>query len=336
MYLAPINRAGVTRYEIRQSYLHETDGSYRYRLIFDLGRDPARYLEQLSDEICYFSAELEERIGAVTDKDPTRLLEELLWDFLPEEEQHRLSLFRNRSTVKIRPLSDKDRAAIERDVHLFDRRRLYYLRYGAVDQSRIFRLNPKLYRPLLRQSRDEREYYFRDLEEVLKPAEMRTYAFAVFDLQRHFNQSFSATMPEALNQLDIADHFTRDICKLNSDKAFWSGCEMSDSLHGHLVRYIIMFFDHDYGRRSLLDDFVREFMGRHRTFRWPEKKPSVSIDDAAGIFETSRQTLQKMNKKELTRLFRQRAKELHPDRGGSHERFVELSGAYASLLARKQ
>jgi hypothetical protein len=143
-------------------------------------------------------------------------------------------------------------------------------------------------------------------------------------------------MPEALNQLDITDHFTRDICTLNQDDAFWSGGEMSDSLHDHLVRYIIMFFDHDYGRRSLLDDFVREFMGRHRTFRWPEKKPSVSIDDAAGIFETSRQTLQKMNKKELTRLFRQRAKELHPDRGGSHERFVELSGAYASLLARKQ
>ncbi|MEE4165957.1 MAG: hypothetical protein V2I35_08155, partial [Desulfocapsaceae bacterium] len=308
MYLAPINRAGVTRYEIRQSYLHETDGSYRYRLIFDLGRDPARYLEQLSDEICYFSAELEECLGTMTDKDPTRLLEELLWAFLPEEEQHRLSLFRNRGTVKIRPLSDKDRAAIERDVHLFDRRRLYYLRYGAVDQSRIFRLNPKLYRPLLRQSRDEREYYFRDLEKVLKPAEMRTYAFAVFDLQRHFNQSFSATMPEALNQLDIADHFTRDICTLNQDTAFWSGCEMSNSLHDHLIRYIIMFFDHDYGRRSLLDDFVREFMGRHRSFRWPEKKPSVSIDRAARIFETSRQSLQKMNKKDLTRLFRQRAK----------------------------
>jgi DnaJ-class molecular chaperone len=42
-----------------------------------------------------------------------------------------------------------------------------------------------------------------------------------------------------------------------------------------------------------------------------------------------------MNKKDLTRLFRQRAKELHPDQGGNHERFIELSGAYASLLARK-
>ncbi len=335
MYLAPITRNGLTTYEIRQSYHHEKDGSYRYHTVFDLGLDPARYLEHLSDEICYFSPDLEDHIEKVTDSDPTRVLEELLWDFLPEEEQYRLSLFRNRGRIKIRPLSGEDKAAIESEVHLFDRRRLYYLRYGAVDQSRIFRLNPKLYRPLLRQSRDEREFYFTDLEKVLKPNEMKTYVFTIFDLQRHFTESISATMPEALNQLDIADHFTKDICKLNSDKTFWYGDQMSDSLHHHLIRFIIMFFDHGYGRRSLFDDFVREFMGRHRAFKWPDKKPAVSTSDAAKIFKTSWQDLQKMNKKDLTRLFRQRAKELHPDSGGDHDLFVELSGAYASLLARK-
>lgn len=336
MYLAPITRAGITRYVIRQSYLHESDGTYRYRNVFDLGHDPAHYLEQLSEDICYFSPDLEDRLEKMTDKDPTRVLEELLWDFLPEEEQHRLSLFRHRGTMRVRPLSGKDRAAIENEVHLFDRRRLYYLRYGAVDQSRIFRLNPKLYRPLLHQSRDEREYYFMDLEKVLKPNEMKTYVFAIFDLQRHFNESISATMPEALNQFDIADHFTRDICKLNADSKFWPGEQMNSSLHNHLVRYIIMFFDYGYGRRSLFDDFVREFMGRHRSFRWPEKKPAVSTDAAAKIFATSWKDLQQMNKKDLTRLFRQRAKELHPDGGGNHDRFIELSGAYTSLLARKQ
>lgn len=335
MYLAPITRTGITRYEIRQSFRHENDGNYRHRVVFDLGRDPRQYLEHLSDEICYFSSDLEDCVGKMTDNDPTRILEELLWNFLPEEEQHRLSLFRNRGTIKIRPLSGEDSAAIDREVHLFDRRRLYYLRYGAVDQSRIFRLNPKLYRPLLRQSRDEREYYFMDLEKVLKPNEMKTYVFAIFDLQRHFTESISSTMPEALNQLDIADHFSKDICKLNQDSTYWSGYQMSSSLHEHLVRYIIMFFDHGYGRRSLFDDFVREFMGRHRAFRWPEKKLNVSTDDAAKIFNTSWQDLQKMNKKDLTRLFRQLAKELHPDSGGNHDRFIELSGAYASLLARK-
>jgi len=325
----------MTTYEIRQSYRHEKDGSYRYHTIFDLGTNPADHLEHLSDEICYFSSDLEDCIEKMTDSDPTRVLEELLWNFLPAEEQYRLSLFRNRGNIKIRPLSREDRAAIEEEVHLFDRRRLYYLRYGAVDQSRIFRLNPKLYRPLLGQSRDEREFYFIDLEKVLKPNEMKTYVFSIFDLQRHFTESISATMPEALNQLDIADHFTEEICKLNRDSLFWHGDQMSVSLHHHLVRYIIMFFDHGYGRRSLFDDFIREFMGRHRAFKWPDKKPAVSTSDAAKIFKTSWQDLQKMNKKDLTRLFRQRAKELHPDSGGNHDQFIELSGAYASLLARK-
>ena len=336
MYLATITHGGMTRYEIRQSFFDEKDKQFRYRTVFDLGRDPGQYLEQLSEEICYFSSELEDSVASMTDKDATRILEELLWDFLPEAERQRLSLFRNRRNIRLKPLSEEEAETIESQVHLFDRRRLYYLRYGAVDQSRIFRLNLKLYRPLLGQSRDEREYYFLELEKVLKPNEMKTYVFAIFDLQRHFTESISATMPEALNQIDIADHFLEDLCKLNEDISYWEGNTVPSSLHHHLTRYVIMFFDHGYGRRSLFDDFIREFMGRHRTFRWPDKKPTVSTEVAAKVFGASWQELQKMSKKELTRLFRQRAKELHPDSGGDHDRFIELSGAYAALLARKQ
>ena len=336
MYLATIKRAGQTRYEIRQSFRYEKETRYRHRTIFDLGCNPEDYLEELSDEICYFTSELEDSIARMTDLDPTRILETLLWDFLPEAEQHRLGIFKDRTTTRLTPLSAEDRISIENEVHLFDRRRLYYLRYGAVDQSRISRLNPKLYRPLLGQSRDEREYYFMDLEKVLKPNEMKTYVFATFDLQRYFTESISATMPEALNQIDIADHFIKDLCKLNEDTLFWAGSRMESSLHEHLIRYVIMFFDHGYGRRSLFDDFIREFMGRHRAFQWPEKKPTVSTEEAAKIFQTEWKDLQKMSKKELTRLFRQRAKDLHPDSGGDHDRFIELSSAYASLLTRKK
>lgn len=336
MYLATISRAGTRRYEIRQSYLHDTDFTYQYRVIFDLGSNPRRYIEQLSDDICFFASELEDPISAATNEDPTSLLEELLWDFLPAEERHRLGIFRHRGRARIRPLSIKDRAAIEKQVHLFDRRRLYYLRYGAVDQSRIFRLNLKLYHPLLGQSRDEREYYFMELEKVLNLNEMKTYVFAIFDLQRHFNETYSSTMPEALNQLDISEHFLNDLCNLNEDADFWSGSAMTDSLHEHLIKYLIMFFDHGYGRRSLFDDFIKEFMGRHRAFQWPKKKPQVSTSEAASAFNTEWKSLQKMSKNELTRLYRSRAKELHPDSGGNHEQFVRLSTAYASLLVRKK
>jgi len=334
MYLATISRAGNKRYEIRQSFLDKTNDRHRYRVVFDLGSDPILYIHNISDDICYFSSKLEDSLESYTSQDPTSLLEELLWDFLPEEEQFRLDRFRHRGKARVRLLSEEDREAIEKEVSLFDRRRLYYLRYGAVDQSRISRLNPKLYRPLLNKCRDEREYYFMDMEKVLQYNELKTYVFAIFDLQRHFGESISATMPEALNQIDIADYFIEDICRLNGDALFWSKKPEGTSLHDHLVRYVIMFFDHGYGRRSLFDDFLREFMGRHRTFKWPDKKP-VSTGDAARIFDTEWQTLKKMNKKELTRLYRQRAKELHPDGGGEHELFVELNTAYASLIIRK-
>ncbi len=336
MYLAVITRAGSRRYEIRQSLPDKKHGSYHYRVLFDLGHDPGRYINHPTDDICYFSAKLEDSLAAYSKRDPTSLLEELLWDFLPREEKHRLERFRYRGRARVSPLSGQERAAIEDEVHLFDRRRLYYLRYGAVDQSRIFGLNVKLYRPLLNKCRDEREYYFMDMEKVLHYNELKTYVFAIFDLQRHFGESISATMPEALNQNDIADYFIEDICRLNGDPLFWSKQPGETSLHHHLIRYVIMFFDHGYGRRSLFDDFVREFMGRHRAFQWPQKKPDISSSDAARIFDTDWQALSQMNKKELTRLYRQRAKELHPDGGGEHEQFVELNTAYVSLMIRKK
>ena len=336
MYLATLTRGQTKHYEIRQSLPGDDHRYLEYQVVFDLGGDPGRYIERLSDDICYFSAELEDRLQQETSEDASLILEELLWDFLPAEEQTRLSIFRHRGKARVSALSEGERSAIEKDIHLFDRRRLYYLRYGAVDQSRIFRLNPKLYRPLLNKCRDEREFYLLDLEKALQHNELRTYVFAIFDLQRHFTESFSATMPEALNQIDIADFFIEEICSLNDDISFWRTGTGGTSLHDHLIRYMIMFFDHGYGRRSLFDDFVREFMGRHRAFSWPEKKPAVSTGQAEKIFQRKWQKLQKMSRREMTRLYRERAKELHPDSGGNHEQFIELNGAYASLMARKK
>lgn len=336
MYLATITRAGTCRYEIRQSFRRGPEGGFDHRTVFDLGPDPTCYLERLSEDICYFAEELEDTVGNMTEKDPTGVLEELLWDFLPAEERYRLGLFRGRGRVRLSRLSEQERGAIDREVHLFDRRRLYYLRYGAVDQSRINRLNPRLYRPLLNQSRDEREYYFRRLEKELKAQEMKTYVFAIFDLQRFFKESFAATMPEALDQNDIGDYFVEELCRLNGDPHFWPGTGNRTALHDHLVRYLVMFFDYGYGRRSLFDDFLREFMGRHRAFQWPEKRPEVSTDEITSIFGTDWQSLQRLSRRELTRLYRSKAKQLHPDSGGEHERFVTLNAAYGALLLKKK
>jgi curved DNA-binding protein CbpA len=41
-----------------------------------------------------------------------------------------------------------------------------------------------------------------------------------------------------------------------------------------------------------------------------------------------------MDKRTLTRKFRKLARTHHPDKGGNHDRFVELSEAYQALLEK--
>ena len=50
----------------------------------------------------------------------------------------------------------------------------------------------------------------------------------------------------------------------------------------------------------------------------------------------SKEVLKKMSRQELVRLFRRKAQELHPDKGGNHEKFVDLTRAYHVLLKMKE
>jgi DnaJ-class molecular chaperone len=59
------------------------------------------------------------------------------------------------------------------------------------------------------------------------------------------------------------------------------------------------------------------------------------MEEMAAIFGKSRDVLKKMNRRDLWRLYRRRAQELHPDKGGDHERFVKLNEAYQRLVRIK-
>jgi DnaJ-class molecular chaperone len=50
----------------------------------------------------------------------------------------------------------------------------------------------------------------------------------------------------------------------------------------------------------------------------------------------SKEVLKKMSRQELVRLFRRKAQELHPDKGGNHEKFVDLTRAYHVSLKMKE
>lgn len=334
MYLAKIRQGQEMWYLLRQSFFDRGLGRYLFRQVYDLGPRPGDLIHHGEYRLPSFDEGLEEAVArAVGGGNAAGLLEKLLWEFLTGEERERLARTRQHHPAGLTPFTPEDGERLRREIHLFDRRRLYYLRYGAVDQTRIHRLHKKLCRHLFGQCRDEREYYFAEQEKVLMPAEYRTYVFAIFDLQRFFDESFARYLPEALDQGLMADRLVEEICRLNGDEGFWEEVEGQGNLRPHLQRYMVMFFDYGYPPRSFTDDFAREFINRHRLLRWPEWKP----DDAAevnAIFGRTFEELRLMSKRELTRLFRKRAKEMHPDAGGDHEHFVRLIEVYERVKKR--
>ncbi len=328
MYLARLQTAHGTTYQLRFSYAAQK--CYQHKTIFDFGLSPTEFFE-IQNRTVIFSNALLKAVKLNSSTDPDLILEEILFDFFPTHIQRNLTNFRTHKDLKFGPLSADEKEAITTQIHLFDRKRLYYLRYGAVDQSRLSKLHDKCCRPLLGMSRDEKEYYFREEEKALEPGMYMQYVYSVFDLQRHFSQSFASWMPEALQLDEIADHFVDDICKLNQDQSFWNIDRANQVLHHHLARYLIMFFDYAATPRSFLDDFTRSFQDQYRSFKWPDKKTTNTPEEITEIFGVSYEKLKKMSKEELSKTYRKKAMQLHPDQGGSDELFIKLTNAYEQL-----
>lgn len=339
MYLAKLQHGSKISYQIRQSYQADEQSeeqSFSYRIVYELGTNPNRLIKIFEDHIILFDNDLTEAVSTCSTGEVETILEQLLWDFLPKETRRRLSIFQTRSKQRPGPLTKDDQEAIARQVHLFDRRRLYYLRYGAVDQSRLSRLHEKCCRPLLGQSRDEREYYFITEEKSLQPGNYLQYVYAIFNLQKYFSESFAPWLPESLARDEMAEHFVKELCRLNRNRSFWQKEKPTDSLHAHLIRYLIMFFDSTPAARSFFEDFARQFMADHRKFRWPERKSRHSPEKISEIFMVSNEELNGMTREQLNRLYRQKAMQLHPDLGGDHDLFIELTEIYNELLRSKK
>ena len=164
---------------------------------------------------------------------------------------------------------------------------------------------------------------------------MKTYAYVIFDLQRFFSETCARKMPQGLDQNKVDEHFLEEICHLNADPSFWAGENIGSTLHEYLIRYVVMFFDNDYGPDASLQDFIKEFVNARRFRSAPARKKTVSFDEASTLFGVKKETLRTMTKRGLTRLYRRMAQKLHPDKGGEHEKFIQLTEAYQDLLRRK-
>jgi hypothetical protein len=333
VYLARKRIGGKTRYSIRESY--RCGGGYLCRDLFDLGAEPAQFIVYPGGNAFYVDAVVEDEIRSLGSEPALEEMEAIFWPFLDPEIRRKLEPFRRRER-QARSRRSPAEPADGLDAHIFDKRRIHFLKTGQMDPRLLGRIPVGMLRPLRHKSRDEIEQNFMEMESVLRPREYKTYTYAIFNLQQHFQQRCAGSHPEFLDPDEVDRCFIDEVCRLQRDASFWAGMEQAgDRLSDYLVRYAIMYFDHEYAARALAEEYLRDFINRHRQYRPP---PSVILrmEEMAAIFGRSREALKKMNRRDLWRLYRRKAQELHPDKGGDHERFVKLNEAYHRLLRTKR
>lgn len=328
MYLARRKIKNQIHYYIRDTY---QDGPYlKSRDVFDLGTDPSRYIIYSSGHGYYFDEVIEdtlEQFGLYPDQNE---LEHIFWDFLDPEIKRVIIGFQ-------RPFSRPKATAqdTETPVHLFDKRRIHYLKFGEMDQRSLHRLPRKMFKVLYEKSRDEIEQYFWVQERILQPNEIKAYVYTIFDLQRFFIERMAAQRPQDLNQAKMDQFFIDEVCALNADEAFWAGMGISDRLGEYLVKYVIMYFDYGFPRVSPWQSYLYDFMNRHRSYL-PPKKVRLNMEEAARLFETRWEKLKEMDVDSFSRLYRKMALKHHPDQGGNQETFVKLAKYYQGLIYKKK
>jgi hypothetical protein len=325
MYLANITPHTRPHYVIRETY--RSGRHLLSRDLCDLGPHPWRHICYPGGNAFYVDEAIEATVRRNGGRPGIHDLEELLWDFVKPDIRHAVGHFRCRSR-KPRVESGAPRGA----THVFDRRRMYYLRCGKMDQGGLGRVPERLFRPLAGKSRDEIEQLFIAMEHQLRAHECKAYLFTVFDLQRHFSECFARTTPQWIDACRIDECFESELCALHADAAFWDGMAPGAHLHAYLARYAIIFFDNEFSRPNVLEQMLNDYINQHRQFRWPQSTKSVSLREASEVFEASSETLGRMSRVEITRCYRRLAQRLHPDKGGDQDRFVRLTEVYHSLL----
>ena len=335
MYLAQTQIKGITRYYIRESY---RDGNYySSRDLIDLGTDPAAYIIYPGGNAFYIDPKIEDHLEELGVAFENSDVEDIFWRFLDPRIQRALEHFRHREVHSRKQKQSKETSKnSSAAVHIFDKRRLHYLKFGRMEQGYLWRVPEKFFDMLRNKSRDEIEQRFLDMEWQLNPREYKAYTYVIFNISQFFTESFARKRPQFLKQSDMDEYVIDEICRLNQDHKFWSGMKTGSNLHEYLIRYILMYFDYEFAPASWVDDYIRNFINSRRNYQSPFEAAAVTLEEASSIFGESREVLKKLNRQELISLFRRRAQELHPDKGGDQEKFVELTRAYDSLLRTKK
>lgn len=323
MYIARRIHNGENRFSIRQSYAD--GGVFRSRHLMDLGPDPRRFVHYPHGRSFYIDAVVEDTLRKAVGPIQVDDLDEMFWHFVRPEVRCRYSGPRSRRSG---PGEKPDVSA----VHLFDKRRMSFLRTGSMNQRHIDKAPAALFRPLVAKSRDELEQTFMRDEAELSSKEIKAYVYVIFDIQRHFTALIAREMPQGLDQDQVETHLLDDLCGLNADCSFWAGMDMTASLHPYLIRYLLMFFDYEYQASRLFENLEFARFNQRRYHRQTRRPVDAVMADAAAVFGLSASVLSAMGSRDIQRLYRKKAAELHPDRGGTHEAFIDLGRIYDELI----
>ncbi|MEJ2656769.1 MAG: hypothetical protein P8012_06180 [Desulfobacterales bacterium] len=333
MYLALKQINGRTHYFIRETYSHKN--RFLSRNLLDLGTDPGKYIVYPGGNSFYIHESVEEQLNVLHVYPKDDELEDIFWRFLEPDIRKALEPFRNRQINQKHRKPHKAKKTAPAKYHIFDRRRILYLRCGRTNQCNIGSVPQKLFRVLADKSRDEIEQNIMEMEKILAAREYKIYTYVIFNLQHFFTQWFAQSAPKMLDQEAVDAHFLEEICHLNSDQMFWNGMETNDRLHEYLVRYAVMYFDYDYAPKSFIEEYIRKFINSRRDYSPPFISRKADLDKAGALFNATPESLKQMSRKDLIRLYRKRIQKLHPDKGGDHDAFIRLTRIYHHLLRTK-
>lgn len=333
MYLATKIINGRNRFILRESY--PDNGRVLSHDLFDLGEAPAAFIVYPGGNSFYFQDRLVETLAdrGVTDIDQS--LEKVLLPFLEPNIQRIIIQMTRLSRKRRVSLSREAMARAQARLHIFDRRRFFYLRFGRIDSPAIIMRPHRFLNVLVDKSRDETEFFFQKLEAPLRIREKKQYVFQTLDLARYFPGETARLFPLGLDQDKLDKTFLTELCRLNQDKDFLDAPGDPVALSEYLVRYAVMWFDYEFGQRPPRTQMFEEFVRGRRAYRPPPPAKALDLVHALKVFDLTGEEWRRMNRDDLSRVYRRLALTYHPDQGGDPDKFIELNLAYQRLVQDK-
>lgn len=315
------------------------EGCYRHRDLFHLGPDPGLFIEYPGGNGYYYSALLEESLTRGGVQYTSEDLDRIFLPFMAPHVRRIVEAFGglNGNVRRHRTLTDREFLHKQLQMPKFDIRRLHYLRCGRMDIGRTDARPLRLLSPILSKSRDEIENIIDAMERSLRPGEIRSYLYCALDLQGYFGKHTLRHHPEALDPERVDAYFLEALCALNACPQFFQGVDghTPGCLHPHLARYVILYFDNSFSFDTLWTEELLEYIRRSQAAGRSHPHGSVSFERALSTMGLSASRFESMTRSQLIHCYRNRAKRVHPDSGGSHDDFIELSAAYDCLIDRK-